>query len=423
MNLLRKLALVFSLVLVVALTVTFVFRRAQLGHERDTALTTSAERAAERVEALITSIEVAAEAGSEPAATLASVVTRAPHLGVCVVTTTGTECGGDGPQPSVTDQDERIERRLAGALVERAAVDVQERGVSVIADGPTVSVLVAADPTTLFDSVASEDVLVWVTDSLPEGARLGTFVVADGVRQTAVGVPGVTGVYVVTATADGVSIAGGEANLFLVVGVLAVALLLLAGVSSFFDQRSLLERASTDQLTKLPNRSEFERRIGDLITQSERNGRGFALLLFDLDGFKEINDTYGHQAGDEVLQVVGERLARGTRSGDLIGRWGGDEFVVAMVGVSDGDMGVRRGGEIAAMIGGRTRIDSARETVRVAASVGVAIWPRHGDTLPALLEAADVAMYQAKRSGTGCALAAGTAEAAPVPDHVPTEWV
>ena len=422
MNLLRKLALVFSLVLVVALTVTFVFRRAQLGQERDTALTSSAERAAERVEALIVSIEVAAEAGSDPSATLASVVSRAPHLGVCVVTATATECGGEGPQPSAADRSARVERRLAGALADRAAVDVHERAVTVAADGQRVSVLVAADPATLFDNAISDDVLVWVTDVLPEGTRLGTFVVADGVRQTAVSVPGVTGVYVVSATADGVSIAGNEANVFLIVGVLAVVLLLLAGVSAFFDQRSLVERASTDQLTRLPNRSEFERRIGDLITQSERNGRGFALLLFDLDGFKDVNDTYGHQAGDEVLQVVGERLARGTRSGDLVGRWGGDEFVVAMVGVSDAEMGVRRGGEIAAMIGGRTRIDSARETVRVGASVGVAIWPQHGATLPALLEAADAAMYQAKRSGTGCALAP-TPDAAVVPDHVPTEWV
>jgi len=427
-SLLRKLALFFSLVLVVSLTVGYFFRRAQLGHERDVSLTSSAERAAERVESLIDAIAVATEAGSDPAATLESIVGRAPHLGVCVVAANSTggqvgdgvaRCGGTGARPSTTEQSDRIERRLAGLIATRAAVGVNGGVVSIDADGAQVSVLVRADPVALFEAVVTDGVRVWVTDSLPEGARLGQFVVADGVRQSAVGLSDIAGVYVVAATADGVSIPSSEANLFLILGVLAAILLMLAGFTAFFEQRSLVERASTDQLTRLPNRSEFERRVGDLIAQSERTGRGFALLLFDLNGFKSINDSYGHQAGDEVLQAVAERLARGTRSGDLVARWGGDEFVVAMPGVVDADMGQRRGTEIAALIGGRTRIDSARESVRVGASVGVAFWPRHGDRLAALLESADAAMYHAKRTGAGCVVA-GTTH---VPDHVPTEWV
>ena len=99
-------------------------------------------------------------------------------------------------------------------------------------------------------------------------------------------------------------------------------------------------------------------------------------------------------------------------------RWGGDEFVVAMPGVIDAPMGLRRGEEIAALIGGRTRIDSARESVRVGAAVGVAFWPRHGERLEQLIEAADLAMYHAKRSGQSCAVAPDK-----VPDLVPTEWV
>lgn len=420
MNLLRKVALVFSLILVVSLTVGYFFRRAQLGHERDVSLTSSAERGAERVVGMVDAIEVAARAGAEPAATVESVVGRAPNYGVCAITDEDSACGGDGPLATPTEVSDRRDRRLAGLVADSAVLSVGEGGVlTVAADGRLVSVLARVDAAVLFATVANDQVDVWVTESLPEGARLGEFLVADGVRQSAVAMPDVPGVYVVAASADGVSIPSGEANLFLVLGVLAAILLMLAGLTSFMDQRSLVERASTDQLTRLPNRSEFERRIGDLISQSDRSGRGFALLLFDLDGFKGVNDTYGHQAGDEVLQAVAERLARGTRGGDLIARWGGDEFVVAMPGVVDAEMGQRRGGEIAALIGGRTRLDSARESVRIAASVGVAFYPRHGERLGALLEAADSAMYQAKRHGSGCAVAG----AFDVPDHVPTEFV
>lgn len=416
-SLLRRIALVFSLVLVVALSLGYFFRRAQLGHERDVTLTASAERGVERLEAFIDAVEVAARAGAEPEAAVTSMISRTPHYGVCAVTTSAEHCGGDGTLPSDDARSARMERRLAGLADSPSAVSVPDRSVVVEADGEHVSVLARVDQSALFDGVASDTLELWVTDSLPDGTRLGEFRVADGVRQTAFALTG-TSVYVVAATADDVSMPSSEFNLLLILGVLAAILLMLAGFTAFYEQRNLVERASIDQLTRLPNRSEFERRIGDLIAQSERTGRGFALLLFDLNGFKEVNDTYGHQAGDEVLQAVAERLARGTRGGDLVGRWGGDEFVVAMPGVVDAEMGLRRGGEIATLIGGRTRIDSARESVRVGASVGVAFWPRHGERLANLLDSADAAMYRAKRTGSGCAVADAS-----VPDHVPTEWV
>ena len=414
----RRVALIFSLVLVVGLCVGWYFRKAQLAHERDVSLTATAERGVERVVNLMDSIEVAADAGVEPEATLQSIIGRAPHLGVCAVSATVSECGGAGPAPTDGQIESRMERRVAGARNPRATLAVREDVIEVHVEGPQVSVIAQTERDDLFNDMTDDNMRVWVTDSLPEQARTGEFIVAEGVRQRAVPVADVPGLFVVSAADDEVSLPSTEANAFLILGVLAASLLMLAGFTAFFAQRNLVERASTDQLTRLPNRSEFERRIADLITQSERGGRGFALLLFDLNGFKAINDTYGHQAGDELLQLIAARLARGIRGGDLVARWGGDEFVVAMPGVIDAPMGLRRGEEIAALIGGRTRIDSARESVRVGAAVGVAFWPRHGERLEQLIEAADGAMYHAKRSGQSCAVAPDK-----VPDLVPTEWV
>jgi diguanylate cyclase (GGDEF)-like protein len=122
-------------------------------------------------------------------------------------------------------------------------------------------------------------------------------------------------------------------------------------------------------------------------------------MLFDLNGFKLVNDTYGHHAGDEMLRVVGSRLRKAVRDHDVVARWGGDEFVVMMPGIADVEMGARRAQQLADQISGRTRLDGINEALRVKVSVGVAIWPKHGVELQTLVEAADKAMYQAKRDG------------------------
>ncbi len=152
-----------------------------------------------------------------------------------------------------------------------------------------------------------------------------------------------------------------------------------------------------DPLTGLPNRRLLQDRLTKAVERAERNEARLAVLLIDLDNFKQINDTYGHAVGDEVLRVVATRLQMRIRKADTIARAGGDEFLVVV-----SDLLQAHGAEVLAgklMADLNEPIILRDSTLRACASIGVAIYPDDGQTADALCEKADLAMYDQKRKG------------------------
>jgi diguanylate cyclase (GGDEF)-like protein len=391
MRVVRRASLIFSVVLIVAIAVGYLARTSELERARDLRLTATAQVAASELAALV--VTVAAATGHEPADVAGALATVVPDHGICAISAETTACAGSGaePAPTLVDAHERERRAEPARVTPRAArVTADDRRVTIDADGPRISVLVEVP--------VRAGATVWPTTYLPAEASRAEYNDHGNTRQTAVAVPGAVGVYMVAAGERDIALPNAEYRFYAIVFTLAVVLLVLAGVTLVVEHRNLVERASVDRLTQLPNRSEFERSVADVFGRGE--DRGACLLLFDLDGFKEVNDTYGHHAGDQVLQIVAARLRRSVRDGDLVARWGGDEFVVLLQGVTSAELGARRARQLAEEVAGRTRLDGIPDPLRVHASVGVALWPRHGRDLDQLVLAADRAMYEAKRSGT-----------------------
>jgi diguanylate cyclase (GGDEF)-like protein len=409
MRLVRRASLVFSLVLIVAIVVGYAVRTTELARDRDASLASSAQIGSARLSALVDATSVASRSADEQtgdtvfiADALAAVH---PGLGFCVVEASAASCGGDGPMPTATDVQEAQVRRAGGVDPSDVTteVSVYDSLMTIEAVGPHISVLAAA-PANIVSGETTHTVKA--TTLLPADVPVGGFSDDQGLRQTSAPVTGAANVFVSAIGPADVDLPVDELRFYVIIFSLAVMLLLLAGVTLVVEQRSLHERASFDSLTKLPNRGEFERRAADLLATADRNETGVCLLLFDLNGFKQVNDTHGHLVGDEVLKVVGARLRKAVRDDDVVARWGGDEFVVVMPGISTPEMGSRRALQLAEQVGGRTRLDGVETALRVKVSVGVSIWPEHGEHLDDLVVAADQAMYQAKREGVTCTVAA-----------------
>jgi len=152
-----------------------------------------------------------------------------------------------------------------------------------------------------------------------------------------------------------------------------------------------------DTLTRLPNRRLLTDRLDQAIRTASRRGGRVALLLLDLDGFKQINDRHGHAAGDRVLEAIAGRLREAVREADTVARMGGDEFVVLLPEIAHIDDALRVADKIHESV--REPIGDGRHLHTVGTSIGISIFPDHGESADALLHRADHAMYHGKSDG------------------------
>ena len=239
------------------------------------------------------------------------------------------------------------------------------------------------------------------TDSGPAGERVVEVYTAirDPRTQTAIGVLEIYLPY------EGIAseLAAGLHRLYLGLAIgLGLLYLLLAGLSGWTTRRlgrhaaQFQHLAMHDALTDLPNRTLFAERIGEAITTAQRHGGGAAVVLIDLDRFREINDTLGHSNGDFLLTRIAERLQAAISPADTVARLGGDEFGLVLPDVEHAEqietalIRIREAIEEEVNLGGLP--------VNVEASLGVAFIPHDGDDPDVLMQHADVAMYVAKRS-------------------------
>jgi diguanylate cyclase (GGDEF)-like protein len=149
-----------------------------------------------------------------------------------------------------------------------------------------------------------------------------------------------------------------------------------------------------DALTGLPNRVLFEQHLDQGLILAKRQGWGLAVLFLDLDEFKSINDTYGHDLGDKVLLMVANRLQSLIREEDTVSRWGGDEFMCLLLEVKEEADVIHLAEKIVKQIAKACNFNGIALSIK--ASIGIAIYPTNGETAEILFKNADMAMFQAK---------------------------
>jgi diguanylate cyclase (GGDEF)-like protein/PAS domain S-box-containing protein len=169
-------------------------------------------------------------------------------------------------------------------------------------------------------------------------------------------------------------------------------------------ERRIRYLARFDMLTKMPNRMQFQHLLHQAITRSLRQSRGLVLLYLDVDNFKEINDTFGHAAGDRVLETLSERLARAVPKESVIGRLAGDEFALFVETTEDRNVQHEQAASLARLILAAVArpLHVGDHEIEVTVSVGIALCLQDADNVIDLIRNADAAMYHAKRAGRHC---------------------
>jgi diguanylate cyclase (GGDEF)-like protein len=162
------------------------------------------------------------------------------------------------------------------------------------------------------------------------------------------------------------------------------------------NEQKLIIAALYDRVTGLPNRAMFRDYFAKALARAEREKHNLVLLFLDLDGFKAINDTHGHQAGDALLCVVAERLMVCVRAGDLASRFGGDEFTIILENCQPSFLPVIADRFIQAL---ESPIELEGQVAKISASLGIVVYPEHGTEEETLIRRADEAMYCVKKEG------------------------
>ncbi|HMD90715.1 MAG TPA: diguanylate cyclase [Anaerolineaceae bacterium] len=170
-------------------------------------------------------------------------------------------------------------------------------------------------------------------------------------------------------------------------------------------QAMLQEQAIRDGLTGLYNRRYLEETLRRELARADRENYAVSVIMLDIDHFKILNDTYGHQAGDIVLQTLGKQLLFRTRFSDIPCRYGGEEFVIIMPNVSI-DIALKRAEELRIFFG-QTKITYEGQSIQATFSAGLSVYPRDDCTADGLIHAADVAMYAAKSAGRNSVVSLG----------------
>ncbi len=163
------------------------------------------------------------------------------------------------------------------------------------------------------------------------------------------------------------------------------------------NEEYLKHLAHHDSLTQLPNRLLFHDRLQHAMSQARRSGKQLALLFFDLDRFKNINDSFGHEMGDRVLKTVARRLLGLVRASDTVARLGGDEFVVILEAIDDSAGAAGFAGKVLAALAQPIAI--AGQELFITTSIGISLFPGDGEDAEGLMKSADVAMFRAKEKG------------------------